>query len=306
MVGCVRRIGCVVGAGIVAFGCTSAERAKQTTNTVDAARGALDAGLVAPFDAAPDTGEAQDSALAHSHDGSIYAFVAANVYHDFPSLEMKEDSKFEIFMDRSVDPAQIDTLRVFGPNGFVFDFINEPFGDKPNGYLSNERQPVLWYQAIQLTTLEDGRYTLEVTFKDGGRGVHSRDLVSDFALRDFYLSHSNQMTYRPNDGTWPADGTTLNWSTLHDLGGPDAYYISWISSGTAEAIDGNTARGDSIFVDALSNPMAGFNAGTSLQGSAMDPLPPGPQTWQIEILDSNALDGINMIIFTPGQHFTAK
>jgi hypothetical protein len=291
---------------LVVLGCTSSEQAEEASKHEDAGRGVVDAGMAPSFDAAPDALDTNDSALAHSRDGSIYAFVAANVYHDFPSLDMKQDSKFEIFMDRNIDPAQIDTLRVFGPNGFVFDFINEPFGDKPNGYLSNERQPVLWYQAIQLTTLEDGRYTLQVDFKDGGRGVRARDLVSNFALRDFYLSHKGEMTYRPNDGTSSVDGTTLNWSTLHDLGGPDAYYISWISSGTGEAIDGNTARGDSIFVDALTNSKAGFNVGSSTQGSAMDPLPPGPQTWQIEILDSNLLDGINMIVFTPGQHFVAK
>ncbi len=31
----------------------------------------------------------------------------------------------------------------------------------------------------------------------------------------------------------------------------------------------------------------------------------GPQTWQTEILDANALQNVNMIIFPPGQHFTA-
>jgi hypothetical protein len=306
MVGCVRRAGCIVAAGFVALACTSAEGSTRASKHVDGGRGALDAETPVPsVDAAPDVVDL-DSALAHVHDGSIFAFTAANVYHDFPSLDMKQDSKFEIFMDPGIDPAQLDSLRVFGPHGFVFDFINEPFGNGPNGYLSNARQPVLWYQALQLTTLEAGRYTLVVTFKDGGRGVHARNLVSNFALRDFYLSHKDQMTYRPNDGTAPADGATLSWSTLHDLGGPDAYYISWISSGTAEAIDGNTARGDSIFVEALTNPQAGFNVGSSTQGSAMDPLPVGPQTWQVEIVDSNSLDGINMIVFTPGQHFVAE
>jgi hypothetical protein len=228
------------------------------------------------------------------------------VYHDFPSLDVKQDSKFEIFMDRSINPAEIDTLRVFGPNGFVFDFINQPFAGTINGYLSNDREPVLWYQAFRPGTLEDGRYMLEVVFKDGGRGAHSRELVSNFALRDFYLSHRDQMSYRPNGGTSPADGTSLNWSTLHDLGGPDAYYIGWVSSGTGEAVDGNTVRGENIFLDALTDPNAGLNTKSSQQGSASDPLTTGPQTWQVEILDSNLLDQINMIVFTPGQHFDAK
>jgi hypothetical protein len=276
---------------------------------VEAAREAathVDAGARAPaFDASLDALET-DSAVAHRYDTSIFSFLAANVYHDFPSLDVKEGSKFEIFMNRSIDPTQIDSLRVFGPNGFVFDFINQPFADTGNGYLSNDREPVLWYQALRLGTLEGGRYVLEVTFKDGAKGVHSRELVSNFAQRDFYLSHKDQMTYRPNDGTSPANGTDLKWSTLHDLGGPDAYYIGWISSGTAEAIDGNTARGDNIFIAALSDPQAGLNIGSSVQGTTADPLPAGPQTWQVEILDSNELDHINMIVFTPGQHFVAN
>ena len=114
------------------------------------------------------------------------------------------------------------------------------------------------------------------------------------------------MEYSPSGGTSPADDTVLRWSTLRDLGGPDAYYNVWISPGTAEFIAPEEARGDTIFDDAGRDPDAGLNHGSSRQGSPEEPLVPGPQTWQPEILDANVLENINMIIFPPGQHFVAE
>ena len=282
-------------------GCTSDRGGARAKPLVDAGR---DATLAATADvSAP---ELADASGAHHYDSSIYSFVACNVYHDFPSLDVKQDSKFEIFLDPAITPGQIESLRVFGPAGFTFEFMNAPFLEASNGYLYNDREPVLWYQAIRAGTLADGRYTLEVTFKDGFRGRHSRELASNFALRDYYLAHKSEMHYSPGSGVSPANDTTLSWSTFHDLGGPDAYYNVWISSGTAEAISGDTARGDNIFVAALLDSKAGLNAGMSQQGSATDPLPVGPQTWQVEILDANVLDGIDMIVFTSAVHFTTR
>jgi hypothetical protein len=114
------------------------------------------------------------------------------------------------------------------------------------------------------------------------------------------------MTFSPKDGEAPADACVLSWSTLRDLGGPDAYYNAWISSGDTEAITEADLRGDNVFIGALLDPNFGRNAGSSQLGSFLDPLPTGPQTWQIEILDANQLDHIDQIIFPPGQHFVAQ
>jgi hypothetical protein len=247
---------------------------------------------------------AQDA--GHRYDNSILSFVAARAYHDFPSLDVKSDSKFEVFLLPTIRPSDVQGLRVLGPDGFVFDFINEPFASTLNGYLQNDREPTLWYQAIRITTLDEGRYTARVTFVNGERHEYSRDLVSNDAMLDFYLEHGSEMKYEPREGMSPADGTTLTWSTLHDLGGPDAYYNAWISSEVGEGVSTQDLRGDNIFLGAFSDPNAGLNAGSSRLGSPDDPLPLGPKTWQPEITDSNHLDGINQIIFPPGQHFVAN
>jgi hypothetical protein len=252
-------------------------------------------------DAAADARSAPDSGIP------IFDFVASQAYHDFPSLAGSERAhKFEAFITDKIQPQQVASLRVAGPDGFVFEFQNVPFADSLNGYVHNDQVSALWYQAIALGFLKDGRYTLELTLTDGGHFEYSRELVSNTALLDFYLAHRSAMRYSPDSGNSPADDTVLHWTTFHDLGGPDAYYNVWISSGTAEFVATDSARGDMIFSDAEKDPKAGLNNGSSRQGSAKDPLPLGPQTWQPEIVDANVLEQVNIIIFPPGQHFVAN
>ena len=244
-------------------------------------------------------------AAANTYDTAILGFVAAHVYHDFPSLEVKRGSKFEVFMLPTVKPEQVRTLRVHGPGGFVFDFMNVPFRETANGYLENDRIPVLWYQAFRTASLEPGSYSVHVTFENGVEKQSGREVLPNQELIEFYLEHKHEMLYTPSGGVSPANDTLLTWTTLRDLGGPDAYYNAWISPGTAEAIDPETARGDLIFGE-FTNPSAGLNASSSRQGSADNPLPIGPQTWHPEITDSNRLDRVGVALFPPGQHFTAQ
>ena len=170
----------------------------------------------------------------------------------------------------------------------------------------NPRLLTLWYHALLAETLEDGVYTVRATFDNGEVEQYSRELRTNHALLDFYVKHASEMRFEPSGGVSPANDTVLSWTPLSELGGPDAYYISWISSGTAEGINADTARGDGIYVAALLNPRAGLNVSSSRKGSAEDPLPLGPQTWHPEIVDSNRLDAVNITIFTPAQHFVAE
>jgi hypothetical protein len=262
---------------------------------------------------------------AHSaHDGSdgsldaapydgpirIATAVVAQTYHDFPILPVKQWCKFEVIFNvgpERLEPEHVKSIHVAGPNGYSFDFANAPFTlAAPNGYILNEPLNIFWYQAIFPGFLTDGEYTLTLTLTDGTTSSYSRTLRSNFALLDFYLAHTLEMKYEPSAGSFPADDTVLRWSTLRSLGGPDAYYNVWISPGTSFAIDPHTARGDTIFLDALvKDPKAGLNVGHSRKGSKKDPLPLGPQTWHPEIVDSNVLGEISMIIFPPAQHFEA-
>jgi hypothetical protein len=238
--------------------------------------------------------------------GAIMSFVASNAYHDIPSLPVKEDSKFEVFLLPTITPQELAQISVDGPNGFSFAIENQPFGDTLNGYILDEREPTLWYQAIRASTLDDGHYTLRVTFTDGETQTYERDLVSNRGLVQFYLEHADALQFLPSSGTSSASDTVLHWSTLRDLGGPDAYYNAWISSGTADGIGEDDLRGDNIFLSALLDPNAGLNADNSAIGTWLDPLPVGPLTWQVEILDSNQLDGVNQIIFPRGRNFSAE
>jgi len=262
-------------------------------------------------DARADAGERGRDAAADARvvpqGPRLFGIVAAQVYHDFPSLlGLGNAFKFEAFIDPRIEPGQVASLRVHGPDGFVFAFENRPFSDFFNGYVRNARVHALWYQAVGVGSLQDGRYTIELSLTTGEREERSRDLVSNFALRDFYLAHRDELEYRPSGGKSPAHDTVLRWTPLRELGGPDAYYNAWVSPGTSEYVAGETLRGDSIFSDAVGDPDAGLNRGSSRQGSPELPLPLGPQTWQPEILDANVLDDIDMIIFPPGQHFTAE
>lgn len=238
--------------------------------------------------------------------GSILSFVAANAYHDAPSLDEKRNSKFEAFVWPTITPSQVRSVMVYGPDDFSFEIPNAPVAGGLNGYLQNPRLPALWYHAVLPIELRAGTYTLCITYTNGERHSSSRVLAVNDALVRFYLQHKSELTFQPNQGTSKAADTVVHWSTLQDLGGPDAYYNAWISSGTDESIGENKLRGDNIFVAALLDPRAGLNAARSRLGSWLDPLPVGPLTWQVEILDSNRLDSVNQIIFTPAQHFVAK
>jgi hypothetical protein len=239
----------------------------------------------------------------------IVTAVVALAYHDFPSLPVKRWSKFEVFFNRTIDtlqPAQVKSIHVDGPNRYTFDFANQTFSLLfPNGYIVNESQHFFWYQALLPGFLADGTYTITMTLVDGTTSSYSRTLHANLQLLDFYLGHAGNMGYSPNSDTSSSTDTVLRWSTFNKLGGPNAYYNVWISPGTSDAIDPATARGDTIFRDALKKPKAGLNRNHSRMGSAAWPLAKGPQTWQPEILDANVLNEINMIIFPPGQHFTA-
>lgn len=240
------------------------------------------------------------------YDNSILSFVAANAYHDLPSLAEKHNSKFEAFLLPWITPEEIDSLIVVGPDGFEFAFRNVPTDDQVNGFVPDERQPALWYHAILPKPLAAGRYTLQVTFSNGEQQQASRVLTPNDALVSFYLAHREQMQFRPHDMQVRGDAAVLEWTTFQELGGPDAYYNGWTSAGTDEGLTGLDLRGDSIFLQAVLDPAAGKNLNTVQLGTPFDPLASGPQTWEVEILDANVLDEIDQIIFPPGHHFVVQ
>jgi hypothetical protein len=166
-------------------------------------------------------------------DSPIYDFVAAQAYHDFPSLELvglQRAHKFEAFLDPRIEPSQVASVRVLGPDAFVFEFANEPFGDTLNGYIDNADVPALWYQALELDSLTDGRYTLEVTLNDGTHGFASRP-----AGRDPRVHHHHALTVVLGDELDPLEQRgAIELDDLHVV--PD------VSSARAAACAARSAR----------------------------------------------------------------
>jgi hypothetical protein len=238
----------------------------------------------------------------------LYTVLVAHVLHDFPSLPNKQWSKVEVFFEgaAAVEPEDVERIFVTGPAGFGVEIANVPFvAPIINGYVDNAALGGLWYQLLLPGYLAEGRYVVHVDWRDGRRETLARTLRTNTELLTFYETNKTRMTYEPT-GTSDADDTVLRWSTLADLGGPDAFYNAWLSPGTAESIDPNTAIGDTIFAQAAEAPNAGRNL-DRFRASDMDrPLQRGPHTWQVEILDANVLADVNAIIFATGQLFDAR
>lgn len=196
----------------------------------------------------------------------------------------------------------IASITVSGPNGYHFAIKNEPFSpeSKYNGYDFNPRLNVLWYRAYDTQGfLEDGMYVIDVQFANESSITRQRELTTNYALLEAYVSHYNELTFAPcHDAASPSDDTVLRWTPLAAVGGPDAYYCSWL-------LGQGIREGDNIYFR-LPNGLApaGFNKYMSRRGTPQSPLPPGDYYWMVEIVDANIFSHINMVIFQPWQHFT--
>jgi hypothetical protein len=238
---------------------------------------------------------------------NIEAFVATQVYVDSDTAGTVT-GQFQIWFDVPADemgPDDIASINIDGPDGLSYPINNEQLmGMKLSGWVRNdaEDEGYFWYQGVRLP-LTTGRYTATVKFADGSSRVASRMVDADPALLDDYLAQRDELMYMPSGGAHSdADGTELVWTTL---AGRSAFYTAWISPGDTSVIDSERARGGSMFRDASEDENAGLDATRISVGTSENPLQAGIQTWQVQITDSNLLSEIDMMIFSPPQHFTA-
>ena len=259
--------------------------------------------------AEPDTvvGQGVDQAAVHDssdwgYEGNvpttIYDIVASPAY--FPSNPNPEQTKFVVMLNNDgieLDPTEIAAITITGPGQYRFGFLNQPYARPPfNGYFYDPRQNSLWYQAYALGFPPNGYYTIEVRFVNGSRAWQSREVEINYPLLDSFLRYQDALSFYPSDGgAVSGSALLLLWTTLKDFGGPDAYYNSWLVGGPGVGLS------DSIFLWSQKSPDAGLNNNWSLKGRPQLPLPPGEYTWFVELLDSNVLSEINLVVFFPWQ-----
>jgi hypothetical protein len=247
----------------------------------------------------------------------IEALVATQTYLDtnLEGVTPLDTSQLQIWFDAppgEIGPADIESIHVDGPNGASYPIGTMQLTNASlnGGYVRNQAQDYFWYQRGLIGFLPAGRYTATVKFRDGSTSFASREVEADRSLLADYLALRDQLEYMPSGGastSSDAHSTVLEWTTLASRGGQDAFYTAWISTGETQVVDGKTVRGGDIFLEAAEgDTTAGRNATSMAVSTSENPLTAGPQTWQAQITNSNVLDEIDMMIFSPPQHFTAE
>jgi hypothetical protein len=242
------------------------------------------------------------------------------VYWDFENSSMpKQTHKMLVALYPTpgvTAPDRIEKIMAFGPDGYEVAFANEKFvNTKLNGWFYTPEIQNYWYM-VNLPTgfLKEGEYTIEVTCKDGSVDRKSRvqnNGPSD-ALAEAYLKHYDRIfeSFSPSkakpfpEGA-PLKDVKLSWSTIKDVAGLDAFYVTRLAeSSTSREFDGNNLTYfDNIYVQRLYNndPGAGRNRNEVVVAKELK-----PQTnygYFVEITDANVGGEANICIFQPHQFF---
>lgn len=227
------------------------------------------------------------------------SFTATHVYADSDGGG-NEISKFVVrFSDPTINFRHIESIRIEGPDGYAFDIAVRRIFDpnRKNGFLIDLESGRFWYMAFdERQFVPEGDYTAVVHYIDGRIARRSRALRRNRPMLQAYLQRRGEMNYQPRGSVTTNDlgAVEFRWPTLTSLGGPDAFYSLWVSAGHTEWADLRlTVFSEDIY---HREPDYGRNESTRLVS-----LKPGPHTWFTEILDSNRLDDINLVIFQPSQ-----
>lgn len=250
----------------------------------------------------------------------IFDIMACNVYWDFEGSPMpKETHKFLFALYPTPDvaaPDMIECIRAYGPGGYEIQFNNRKYDNETkNGWFIDPNIPNYWYMAnLPTGFLEEGEYTIEITVKNGTIEKKSRvqkNAPSD-AVVNAYIKHHDEIyeSFTPSKSKPPAAGSSLkdlklNWSTLKDLAGLDAYYVTRLAQAAKPIeFDGNNlTHFDNIYTQRYFNndATAGLN-----RSEVTVPLELKPQTdygYFVEITDANVGGEANICIFQPHQFF---
>lgn len=247
----------------------------------------------------------------------IFDIMACNVYMDYDFLTRnKEQHKFVVSFYPSpgvVLPEVIDGITAYGPDGYKVDFKNEMFDKKTlNGYV-HVKSMNSYYYAVYLTTgfMKEGEYTIEVKLKDGRTLKKSRvqNNASTRAAMNFYMKNRDKMrsAQSPSRNNPPQAISNIKFtrSTMKDLNGPDAYYVTYLYEADApeKAQSVNVIWWDNIFIRKLGgDAQAGFNRSEVALPKELKPKT--TYVYFVEVMDQNTQGDVNYTIFQPHQVFT--
>lgn len=250
----------------------------------------------------------------------IFDIMACNVYWDFENSPMpKETHKMLVAMYPTPGietPRMIETIKAYGPNGYEVTVANQKFdNEKKNGWFYDANISNYWYMYnIPTGFMEEGKYTIEITGKDGNVVSKSRiqnNAPSDAAV-EAYLKNYDQIyeSFSPSKTKPLAAGSSLKdlklqWSTLKDVADLDAFYVFRLAqAATPMEFDGNNlAWFDNIYLERLrGNALdAGKNRNEVVVGAELKPN--SDYGYFVEITDANIGGEANICIFQPHQFF---
>lgn len=250
----------------------------------------------------------------------IYDIMACNVYWDFEASPMpKETHKMLVALYPTpgvVAPDRIETIVAYGPDGYEVAFKNQKFDNSAlNGWFYTPELQNYWYM-VNLPTgfLKEGEYIIEVTSKDGSVTKKSRiqnNAPAD-AVVEAYIKNREEIfeSYSPSrkkplpESAGHTD-LKLNWKTLKDVAGLDAYYVTRLAEASnSREFDGNNLTFfDNIYYERLvkNDALAGRN-----RNEVVIDKPLKPQTnygYFVEITDANVGGEANICVFQEHQYF---
>jgi hypothetical protein len=241
----------------------------------------------------------------------IQKIVVTNLFVDDRILGWRQGAKFVVLFDPAagkIDPLSIRSIKVNGPNQYSFEIRPHAKYRAPsfNGYVDDAYLHALWYMAIDRSALlENGLYTIRVTWTDGAVRERSRVLAFNPVLSRSAYANRPRMHFEPT-GFVPRNvdlsAARLAWTTLKSLDGPDAYYSSRLSRGLSVYVHTHElAHYDNILELSATDPTAGLNSGQSIASPPLRHL--SGYTWFVEALDGNDYETINTAVFFKHQWF---
>ncbi|KJS31885.1 MAG: hypothetical protein VR64_10195 [Desulfatitalea sp. BRH_c12] len=257
--------------------------------------------------------------MAGSTEIKIYDIMACNVYWDFEKSPMpKETHKMLVALYPTpgvVAPDMIEGIKAYGPNGYEVTFVNQKFDNTQlNGWFYTPEIQNYWYMVnLPNGFLKEGEYTIEVTSKDGRvvRKSRIQNNAPGDAIVEAYVKNQDKIfeSFSPSKTKKLESASlkdiTLRWTTLKDIAGLDAYYVTRLAqASTPLAFDGNNLTFfDNIYAERLfkNEPTAGKNRHQVVIDKELK-----PQTdygYFVEITDANVGGEANICIFQPHQFF---
>lgn len=213
-------------------------------------------------------------------------------------------------------PDLIEKIKAYGPNGYEVTFKNEKYDNNIlNGWFyTPELQNFWWMINLPDGFLKEGEYTIEVTCKDGQVDKKSRiqkNAPSDAAVEAYLKNHSrifesfSPSKAKPLAADSGVKDVKLSWSTLKDVAGLDAFYVTRLAeaSNTKEFDGNNLSHFDNIYFQRITNndPSAGQNRNEVVVSKQLKPNT--NYGYFVEITDANIAGDANICIFQQHQFF---